>query len=45
MQVTRNGNYDGETDIDGDERVIDIASKDNDVNDVDMGADEYDPGA
>ncbi|MHC4124208.1 MAG: right-handed parallel beta-helix repeat-containing protein [Planctomycetota bacterium] len=36
-----NGNYTGETDIDGDNRVIDIAGKGDGVNDVDMGADEY----
>ncbi len=38
-----NGNYSGEEDIDGDERVIDGDSDTNDV--VDIGADEYDPNS
>ncbi len=36
-----NGTYTGQTDIDGDNRVIDITGKGDDVNDVDIGADEY----
>lgn len=36
-----NGNYSGQKDIDGDNRVIDISGKGDDVNDVDIGADEY----
>lgn len=36
-----NSSYTGEADIDGDSRVIDISGKGDDVNDVDMGADEY----
>ncbi len=38
-----NGNYSGEEDIDGDERVIDGDSDSNDV--IDIGADEYDPNS
>ncbi len=36
-----NGDYSGQKDIDGEDRVIDISGKGDDVNDVDMGADEY----
>jgi hypothetical protein len=36
-----NGNYSGQKDIDGDDCVIDISGKGDGVNDVDMGADEY----
>lgn len=36
------GNYDGETDIDGEDRVIDIPGIGDGATDVDMGADEYD---
>jgi parallel beta-helix repeat protein len=35
--------YTGQTDIDGDNRVIDITGKGDGNNDVDMGADEYNP--
>jgi predicted outer membrane repeat protein len=34
-------NYSGQTDIDGDNRVIDISGKGDGNNDVDMGVDEY----
>jgi parallel beta-helix repeat protein len=37
------GTYTGQVDIDGDNRVIDIAGKGDGTVDVDMGADEYDP--
>ena len=37
------GSYDGQKDIDGQDRVIDIAGKGDSVVDVDMGADEYNP--
>jgi subtilisin family serine protease len=37
-----NGDYSGQKDIDGDDRVIDISGKGDGVNDVDIGADEYD---
>ena len=37
-------NYSGQKDIDNDTRVIDIDGKGDDDNDVDMGADEYNPG-
>ncbi len=36
-----NGDYDGQVDIDGDNRVIDIDGKGDGVVDVDMGADEF----
>ncbi|MHC4640738.1 MAG: right-handed parallel beta-helix repeat-containing protein [Planctomycetota bacterium] len=36
-----NGYYTGQTDIDGDNRVIDIAGKGDGIVDVDMGGDEY----
>jgi parallel beta-helix repeat protein len=38
-----NPGYDDEIDIDGDPRVVNIAGKGDGVNDVDIGADEYDP--
>ena len=38
-----NGDYTGEYDIDGENRVIDVTGKGDDVNDVDMGADEFNP--
>jgi len=34
-------NYSGQTDIDGEDRVIDIPDIGDDINDVDMGADEF----
>ena len=37
------GTYTGQTDIDGDSRVIDISGKGDGTVDVDMGADEYKP--
>ncbi len=37
------GDYTGQTDIDGDNRVIDVSGKGNGTVDVDMGSDEYDP--
>jgi predicted outer membrane repeat protein len=40
-----NGYYTGQKDIDGDNRVIDIAGKGDGNVDVDMGADEYDPNS
>jgi hypothetical protein len=40
-----NQDYTGEKDIDGDNRVIDISGKGDDVNDIDIGADEYDPNS
>ena len=40
-----NGDYTGQTDIYGDNRVIDIVGKGDDVNDVDIGPDEYDPNS
>jgi len=40
-----NGDYTGQVDMDGDDRVIDITGKGDDVNDVDMGADEHDPNS
>jgi hypothetical protein len=40
-----NGTYTGQVDIDGDERVIDVAGKGDGTVDVDMGSDEYDPGS
>jgi predicted outer membrane repeat protein len=38
-----NGSYSGRVDIDGDDRLIDIAGKGDGVVDVDMGIDEYKP--
>ena len=40
-----NGTYTGEEDIDGDDRVIDIAGKGDGIVDVDMGGDEHDPNS
>jgi parallel beta-helix repeat protein/predicted outer membrane repeat protein len=37
------GSYTGQTDIDGDDRVINVSGKGDGIVDVDMGADEYDP--
>ncbi|MGA2093054.1 MAG: LamG-like jellyroll fold domain-containing protein [Sedimentisphaerales bacterium] len=39
-----NINYSGEKDIDNDIRVIDISGKGDGNNDIDIGADEYNPG-
>lgn len=38
------GDYDGQTDIDGEARVIDVGGKGDGIKDVDVGADEYNPG-
>jgi len=38
-----NGVYTGQTDIDGDNRVIDVTGKGDGTVDIDMGADEYNP--
>jgi hypothetical protein len=40
-----NINYSGEKDIDNDIRVIDISGKGDGNNDIDIGADEYNPGS
>ncbi len=38
------GAYEGWTDIDGNPRVIDIPPKGDGITDIDIGADEYQPG-